>query len=81
MGTSSVIKCLPLISSAHRPPSRSGAGHAWGALDACERTPLDNKSAVFKHITTVLVSIKDALREVCDVTPCSVVLSLACPIN
>ena len=41
-------------------------GHVWGALDECQLAPLDNKAAIFKHITTVLISIKDALREVWD---------------
>eukprot|EP00955_Chlamydomonas_euryale_P031405 330017-Chlamydomonas_euryale.AAC.1 len=42
---------------------RRGVGQVWGSLDAIEACPLDNKTAIFKRLTTVLAAMKDAARE------------------
>ncbi|KAG1662831.1 hypothetical protein FOA52_009045 [Chlamydomonas sp. UWO 241] len=42
---------------------RRSVGTVWGALDGLDKTPLDNKSAIFKQITSVLVAMKDTIRE------------------
>lgn len=43
---------------------KAAVGHCWGAIDACKAVPLDNKGSIFKNITTVLLSMKDVIREV-----------------
>lgn len=48
------------------------AGYVWEACEALKKTPTTNYTAIGRAITQVAVSVKDVLREMKDLKPCSI---------